>query len=220
MKFNYPEIETTNEFDLRWYHISENEAFPSITSVLGRTEPEEVKQSLENWRRAIGEDEADRITEEAATNGTSIHLLLELFLKGEPINQDEFTEHQLGGFKSLKIKLKNINEVWGQEVALFSRTLMVAGRCDCVGVYNGTPCIIDFKTSRRIKDESKIEGYKYQLAFYAQAHNEMFGTKIDTGIILMATADGFPLEFRVDLNKYFDKLKSRVSNFYNILLKE
>lgn len=220
-KFNYPEISTIEEFALRWYVIdpSTNLAYPSITSVLGRTASVETKQSLENWRKSIGEDEANRISTEATTNGTAVHLLIELFLSNQEINFSEFTEQQIGSFKSLKGYLKKIDEVWGQEVALYSNTLQVAGRCDCIGIYKGKICILDWKTSSKIKSDAMIEDYKYQLAFYALAHNEMYGTNITNGVVLMATNDGFPLEFLVDLNKYFDKLKIRVQNFYELLLK-
>ena len=216
MTFDYPDINTIEEFNLRWYLVPDD-AYPSITSVLGKTQSEESRLSLENWKKSVGEEAAAEISREATTNGTAVHLLIELFLKGEEIKVEEFTEHQIGCFKALKGYLKKIDEVWGQEVALFSRELMVAGRCDCVGVYKGKPSILDWKTSSKIKDDSMIEDYKYQLAFYAKAHNEMFGTNIHNGVILMVTKDGFPLEFCVDLNKYYDKLENRVQRFYEIL---
>lgn len=217
MKFDYLDFPTFEEFNLRWYVIDEDIAFPSITSMLGRTQSEETRQSLENWKNSIGAEEAARISHEATTNGTAVHLLIEMFLKGETINEEYFSEQQIKSFKSLKGFLRKIDEVWGQEVALFSMDLQIAGRCDCIGVYKGKPSILDWKTSSKIKSESMIEDYKYQLAFYARAHNEMYGTNIDHGVILMATKDGFPLEFCVDLNKYYDKLETRVKRFYEII---
>ncbi len=219
MKFDYPDVSTIEEFNLRWYLVDDETAFPSITSMLGKTTPEEKRLSLENWRNSVGAERADQISNEATTNGTAVHLLIELFLGGQTINETEFTEQQLKSFKSLKGYLKKIDEVWGQEVALFSRTLKIAGRCDCIGVYKGKPSILDWKTSSKIKNESMIEDYKYQLAFYARAHNEMFGTNIEHGVVLMATKDGFPLEFCVDLKKYYDKLETRVQYFYELLFK-
>jgi len=220
MKFDYKDVQTIEEFNLRWYVINEELAFPSITSMLGKTQSEETRQSLENWKASIGEEKAAEISLEATTNGTAVHLLIEMFLKGEEIDESKFTEQQIKSFKSVKGYLKKINEVWGQEVALFSTKLRIAGRCDCIGVYKGKASILDWKTSSKIKSDDMIEDYKYQLAFYAQAHNEMYGTNIDHGVIIMATKDGFPLEFCVDLNKYFDKLEARVQRFYEILLSE
>lgn len=217
MTFDYLDFKTIEEFNLRWYIIDDDLAFPSITSMLGRTQSDETRQSLENWRASIGEEAANAISLEATTNGTAVHLLIEMFLKGEAINEGDFTDQQMKSFRSLKSYLKKIDEVWGQEVALFSTDLRIAGRCDCIGVYKGKPSILDWKTSSKIKSEDMIEDYKYQLAFYARAHNEMYGTNIDHGVILMATKDGFPLEFCVDLNKYQDKLETRVNRFYEII---
>jgi CRISPR/Cas system-associated exonuclease Cas4 (RecB family) len=78
---------------------------------------------------------------------------------------------------------------------------------------------VDLHTHSNIS-ESMIEDYKYQLAFYSMAHNEMYGTNIDHGVIIMATKDGFPLEFCVDLNKYYDKLENRAHRFYEILFSD
>ena len=220
MKFDYLDFPTIEEFNLRWYVINEELAFPSITSMLGKTQSEEARQSLENWKKSIGAEEAARISLEATTNGTAVHLLIELFLKGETIDESQFTEEQIKRFRSVKGYLKKIDEVWGQEVALFSTKVKIAGRCDCIGVYKGKPSILDWKTSSKIKSESMIEDYKYQLAFYAMAHNEMYGTDINHGVIIMATKDGFPLEFCVDLNKYYDKLENRAHRFYEILFSD
>jgi ATP-dependent exoDNAse (exonuclease V) beta subunit len=215
--FQYPEIKTIEAQNLRWYLVDDHRHYPSITSMLGATMTDEKRQSLENWRKSIGYEEADKIGQDAADNGTAIHLLAERYLKSLPLHEEEFTQHQLGEFKGLRIKLKRITKIYGQEVALFSDILHIAGRCDCVCEYEGVPSIIDFKTSLRLKNEHQIEDYKYQLSFYAQAHNEMFGTNINQGVILMVSKDGFPLEFKVNLNKYYDKLLNRTLEFYTKL---
>ena len=109
MKFNYLDFPTIEEFNLRWYVINEDMAFPSITSMLGKTQSEETRLSLENWKKSIGEAEAARISHEATTNGTAVHLLIELFLKGETIDESQFTEEQIKRFRSVKGYLKKID---------------------------------------------------------------------------------------------------------------
>jgi CRISPR/Cas system-associated exonuclease Cas4 (RecB family) len=217
MKFKYPELTTTSINNLRFYQISDDVFYPSITSILGRTLPEEKAKALKAWQTALG-TKADKITRDAANRGTAVHLLAERFLKGEELKQsgDTFSTEDINSFNSLKIKLKNINEVWGQEVSLFSNLIGVAGRCDLIAMYGDKPAIIDFKTSIRIKDQKRIEDYKLQMCAYSIMHNEMFNTDIDTGIILM-TSGGFPQEFRVDLTKYVDSLLSRIDEFYKKL---
>lgn len=218
MKFNYPEIETVTHLNKRWYDTSAG-AYPSITSVLGTTAPEEAKQALANWQNSLGAVKAAQVSKAATDRGTNVHLLCERYLKGEdvsaPINGARVPDADMQSFNALKLKLKNIDEVWGQEVALFSTWLEVAGRCDLIGVYKGEPVIVDFKTSGRIKSKNDIGDYALQLAFYAAAHNEMFGTNIKKGVILMVAETGFPMEFSFDLEEQMPALIERVQAFWD-----
>jgi genome maintenance exonuclease 1 len=214
--FSYREFDTISYDNMRLYVI-DGEYYPSITTVLGKTISKEKMDSLENWKLSIGEENANEIVNEAARNGTNVHLLIERFLMGEDLRPDEFTKEQINGFNSLKINLSKISEVWGQEVPLYTKVLGIAGRCDCIGVYEGRPSIIDFKTSRKIKKEDDIEDYFLQLTAYATMHNEMFSTNIKHGVILMSSALGFPQVFKKELSFYYDKLKNRVNSFYQLI---
>jgi genome maintenance exonuclease 1 len=217
MKYQYSDLHTVSENGLRMYVVDEHVKYPSITTILGNTISEEKQKSLNDWANSIGVQEAAQITSDAATKGTGVHLLIERHLNKEPLFKfdGEFTPQMIGLFNSLKFKLKNIKEVWGQEVALYSNLLRVAGRCDCIGVYQDEVRIIDFKTSRKLKSADVIEDYYLQLTAYSLMHNEQFGTNISKGVILMAADEGFPLEFKVDLEPYIDKLVDRVNLFYD-----
>lgn len=212
MKFDYDEIGTTSEYGLRWYQTKFG-AYPSITTVLSFTQSDEEQKILQNWRNSVGREEADRISKKATDHGTTVHLLAERFFKNEdvfaPINGTPVSQVDISAFNVLKSKLKNISEVWGQEVPLLSKELKVAGRCDLIGVHRGIPVIVDFKTSSRIKTKDDIKNYELQLLCYAICHNEMFGTSIDTGVILMVAQSGFPLEFIV---KFTPELRERLTD--------
>lgn len=216
MKFCYPELITESFGGHRWYHTPLG-AFPSITTILGFTETDEKKASLKKWQDALG-DKAKQISVAATTRGTNVHLLAERFLKGEqvdiPINGKPVSSADLKSFNALQIELKKIDSAWGQEVCLYSEDVELAGRCDCVGTYQGLPVIIDFKTAGRIKSHSDISNYKVQLAFYGMAHNEMFGTNIQNGIILMVSGDGFPQKFMVNLIDHYPELRTRSASFW------
>lgn len=216
MKFNYPELTTTSFKGMRFYETPEGKFYPSITTVLGGTMPEEKAQALKKWQMSLGMDVAQKKTKDAADRGTAVHLLAERYLKKEPLQQpgDTFSQSDINAFNALKLKLNKIEEVWAQEVALYSDLLGVAGRTDLIGIYKGRPCIIDFKTSSRIKGSADIEDYRLQLCAYALMHNEMFGTDINDGIIFMTSDGGFPQEFSVDLRDYVEKLAVRVEQFY------
>jgi len=217
MKFPYPDLQTVSHQGRRWYDTPAG-FMPSITTVLGYTEPEEKKQSLKNWQESLGPVRAAQVSKAATDRGTNVHLLCERFLKGEQI--DSHIDGQpvpyadMQSFNALKLKLSKIQEVWGQEVALYSTSLELAGRCDLIAIYKERPVIIDFKTSSRIKSSKDIHSYKLQLAFYAQAHNEMFGTDIAEGVILMVAGTGFPQEFKVQLSEFIPELKKRADRFW------
>lgn len=220
VKFKYIDMPTLNEFGMRWY-ITPSGYLPSITTILGNTMPEEKIKSLESWRTSLGASVADKITKDAGHNGTAVHTLIERFLRKEELfrDGDNFNPIDISGFNAIKLKLKKIDEVWGQEIPLASDILGVAGRCDCVGVYREKPSIIDFKTSIRLKGDKHIEDYKLQICAYSLMHNEMYGTNITDGVILMSSAGGFPQEFLIDLTKYIEPLVIRVENFYQKLNK-
>lgn len=216
--YPYPEIIATTNLRGRVYQCPAGH-YPSITTVLGGTEPPEKKASLENWRNSLGHQKADEVSRKAAAHGTNVHLLAERYLKGEkveaPIDGKPIPQPDLNAFNALKLKLNKVDEVWGQEVALYSDMLQVAGRCDLVGKYKGIPAIVDFKTASRVKKREDIRNYELQLTFYAIAHNEMFETDIKTGIILMVAETGFPMEFEVDLLDHYEELGQRVEAFHS-----
>jgi genome maintenance exonuclease 1 len=81
--------------------------------------------------------------------------------------------------------LQHVDEFWGVEVPLYYSGLY-AGTTDCIGVWKGRPAILDFKQTNKPKKREWIDDYFLQLAAYAQAHNNMHGTNIRDGVILMA----------------------------------
>lgn len=218
MKFNYPEMSTVPFKGMRFYETPNGKFYPSITTVLGGTVPVEKELALKKWQTSLGMDVAQKKTQEAADRGTAVHLLAERYLKKEDLIQGEkFSQADINSFNALKLKLNKVEEVWGQEVALYSDLIELAGRCDVIGVYKGKPCIIDFKTSTRIKSKEQVEDYRLQLCAYSIMHNEMFGTEIVDGVILMTSDGGFPQEFSVNLLDYVEPLIARVDEFYKKL---
>jgi CRISPR/Cas system-associated exonuclease Cas4 (RecB family) len=219
MKFHYQELETQSVKGMRFYETPHKKYYPSITTVLGSTISEEKEKSLKSWQNSLGLSTAQQITKDAADRGTAVHLLIERYLKKEKLvrDSDSFKPEEINLFNALKLKLNKIDEVWGQEVPLYSDLLEIAGRCDCIGLYKGIPAIIDFKTSSRIKSNRDIEDYRLQLCAYSIMHNEMFDTNISQGIILMTSQTGFPQEFKVNLEDYAETLLTRIESFYEKL---
>ena len=79
---------------------------------------------------------------------------------------------------------------------------MYAGATDIVGIYEGKPAIIDFKQTNKQKKREWISDYFSQLGAYCMAHNYVYGTKIQSGVILMCSKDLLFQKFEVEGNEF------------------
>jgi genome maintenance exonuclease 1 len=78
----------------------------------------------------------------------------------------------------------SVNEVWGCEVPLYYPGLY-AGTTDGAGLHLGEESILDYKQTNKPKKQEWITDYYLQLVAYALAHNEVHGTRIRKGVVLM-----------------------------------
>ena len=216
--FDYKDASTINIEGKRIYQISDDKFYPSITTVLGHTLEPDKKNILDNWKKRVGNDKANKITQDAANRGTNVHLMLERYLNNEDPLLESFPEEHTRMFKSLRLELKRINKVYGQEIVLYSNFLGIAGRCDLIAEYQGVLSIIDYKTSSRVKSSDDISDYWIQCSFYLQAHNEMYGTDIKKMVIMMGVDNKLPMIFKKTIDDtLLLKLATRVSEFYDKL---
>lgn len=216
--FEYKDYDTVTLEGKRFYALGGEKYYPSITTVLGNTQDAETTSVLNAWRARVGNAAAQKKSNDAAQRGTNTHLMLERFLKGEDPKLAEFPSDHVKIFNSLRLELKKINKVYGQEVVLFSDVFGIAGRCDLVAEYQGELAIVDYKTSSRVKSKDEIGDYWLQTAFYAMAHNEMFGTDIKKLVILMGVENHLPLVFKKTIEEALVVgLAERTSEFYNKL---
>lgn len=192
--FNHIECElpklsrVTNEDGTRVYQTPTGNKYPSVTTVTGLLK----KQSIIAWRKRVGEEEANKISSTAARRGTRIHSLAEKYLLNESVNPDMFDIEMWNKFKPI---LHNINNIYALEQSLFSDHLEVAGTVDCIAEYNGKMSVIDFKTSKRIKERDNIHDYFMQCSAYAVAFEEMTKIPVPQIVILIAVDEEDPLIF-------------------------
>jgi len=181
----------------RHYDIRE-EKLPSVTTILSACQSEEKRASLEAWRQRLGPKTADIARDLAAERGTAMHRYLEAYIDGS--GHKDLTklgvQAETMAKKVIESGLRDLEEVWGQEVTLYYPGLY-AGATDVVGIYSGQPAIIDFKQSNKPKRREWIEDYFEQLGAYCMAHNYVYGTKIQSGVILMCTKDFLFQKFEV-----------------------
>jgi genome maintenance exonuclease 1 len=229
-RYNYTPLNRETIDGKRHYCLPDGSKVPSVTTILDKTKPAEAREALANWKKAVGEKRAQEITTEAANRGTRMHAYLEQYvlttdLKPLPSNPYAHPSWFMAAEVILK-GLQHVDEFWGTEVPLYYSGLY-AGTTDLIGTWKGSPAIMDFKQSNKVKKKEYIGDYFLQLAAYAAAHNEMHGTTIDTGVILMAVqpklqADGTYstpeyLEFVIEGDEFAywaDEWMKRVELYY------
>jgi hypothetical protein len=218
-KYKYPTLERVDLETGRHYLDSNNKPVPSVTTVLSGTS--KSADGLIQWRNRVGEEEAERIIKQSTDIGTAVHEAIENYLNGKSWDNFEESHDQLLAQKIsdkfIKDGLKGITEIWGLEVSLLLDNLY-AGTADCVGEYEGIPTLIDFKTAKKIKKREWIEDYFLQGCAYANAHNVMFGTKIEQIVILMVDRNAIFQEFIVrptEFNLLTRKWKNRLIEYNN-----
>jgi genome maintenance exonuclease 1 len=204
-QFDYPESIRSLINDERHYDIGQ-EKLPSVTTILQATQSDEKKKVLEDWKNRVGVDNAENIKNEAANRGSIMHRIIEGYLLGQR-HADLSDQGILAGTMAQTIIDEGLegsmDEIWGTEITLYYPKLY-AGASDLAGVYEGRESIMDFKQSNKPKQKAWITDYFLQLAAYATAHNQVYGTRIQSGTILMCTKDNYFQKFTVDL--YYNNL--------------
>ena len=180
---------------------------PSVTTILDATKD---KSSLKQWEAQVGKEQAEKIRNDAATVGTHMHSVIERLLLNRPLDTPR-TWLQVKGYRMghqlIEHFFPHVEEVWGTEAPLYVPNTY-AGTSDCIGIYKGKPCIMDFKQTNKPKRREWIEDYMVQLAAYAEAHDRRHGTKMDQGVIMMMSQSGEPQEF-ITAGREFDGYKAK-----------
>lgn len=197
----------------RTYTTDKGNVYPSITTILNSKE----KPYLKEWRESLGKEKADAETKRCSETGSVVHLLSEKYLNNEKypdILKGCHPKH-VQSFKKLRIYLNRINNIRGQELALYSDRLKIAGRVDCIAEYLKKLSIIDFKTSNNIKTKDMISDYFKQCTAYAIMWHELTNQSIENIVILMTVEKGVPLIFVEKIENWIAPLLKDISNFHN-----
>jgi len=181
-----PELTRETTPQGRKYFTPEGKTYPSVTTVLSIQD----KSGLEAWKKRVGEEEAKKISTQAATRGTAVHKLAEDYLNNIETYAEEHMPSNVFSFNQIKKILdKHVDNIWMQETFLYSDYLETAGQVDCIAEFDGKLSIIDFKTSRRPKKKEWIKNYFMQESFYAVAFEERTKRPI-TQLVTIITVDG------------------------------
>ena len=194
-KFTYTtEVDTDTLPTGRTYHTPDG-SYPSITTILGKTSDQTW---LLKWKERVGEEEAARVSKEATDRGTLVHEYAENYFNGEDI-WDRLREEKLDVRQMsrdlIRATEQGVEEIWGQEQVLWSNKY------------------IDFKTSKKKKNNKQITDYYIQGCAYAVAHNEMYGTGIKDIAIVMTIDGKDPIIFEQSAVPFLPLLKNRRLSF-------
>lgn len=188
----YEDLKAETKSTGRTYAAPNGKNYPSITtvlSILGR-------EAIQAWRARVGDEEANKISRVASSRGTAVHDLLERYVNNEPEYAKGVMPNIMQSFYDVKEHLDTrLSTVYSQEAPLYSDHLGIAGRVDCVGVWDGKNSIIDYKTSRKLKKKEWISGYFMQCCAYAIMWEERTGMPITQLVVLIAVDNEEPQVF-------------------------
>lgn len=169
--------------DNKRYYITPFGDFVSITTILGSF----TKKQLEEWKKAVGEVEANKVSLIATDNGTRFHTLIEKYLNNEKITLSN--PIHIKTFSKSISKLNRINNIRLIEGNLYSSALKIAGSVDCIAEFDGVLSVIDFKTSNKEKFKEEIDDYFIQCCAYSHMYYEIYGKTIGQIVIIILSED-------------------------------
>lgn len=193
-------LNTTTIDGKRHYQTPDGQVYPSVTTITSL----HGKEGILAWRKRVGEEEANKISNKAATRGTRVHKLCEDYLNNE-LSFEGAMPNSIALFKQMQPYLdKYIGKVYGIECPLYSHHLRVAGKSDCIAQFDGKNAVVDFKTANKPKQEHWIQNYFMQCAAYAVAFEERTGIAIPRIAIVVAVEGDSPQLFVKKRDDYVD----------------
>jgi genome maintenance exonuclease 1 len=204
-------VSQTSPDGKRYYTTPSGIQLPSVTTVVGAMK----KQSILEWRKAVGEEEANRVSRAASGRGNRVHNLAEKYLKNEPIQWVREMPDSAAMFRSLIPHMQRISNIHYIEQALWSEKIGLAGRVDLIAEWDGVLSVIDFKTSKKIKTREDIPEYFAQCVSYAGMYEEHVGVPIDQIVIVMGVEQNSPLIFVERTEDHINTLLEHISFYRN-----
>ena len=216
IELDLPKLERETIDGVRYYKVPNEEEFLKLVSITSVTSHKN-RQFFANWRKKVGEEEADRITKAATSRGTDMHTLTEHHLKNEELPEVQPLSELL--FKIAKPDLNRINNIYTLEGSLYSKVLGIAGTVDCIGEFDGELAIIDFKTSKKPKPREWIEHYFVQCMAYGCMLYELTGISVKKLVIIMSCENGECVVYEErDKSKNIKLLTVYIKEFVNYKL--
>ncbi len=206
-----PKLERETIDGVRYYSVPDEQELLRLVSITSVTSHFN-REIFINWRKKVGEEEAEKITKAATSRGTDMHSLVENYLDNKDLPPVAPMADFL--FKIAKTNLNRINNIYALEGSLYSKQLGIAGTVDCIAEYDGELAIIDFKTSKKPKPREWIEHYFVQCMAYGCMLYELTGISVKKLVIIMACENGECVVYEErDKSKYIKLLGKYIRKF-------
>jgi CRISPR/Cas system-associated exonuclease Cas4 (RecB family) len=202
---SFDTIEQINSGSGRTYKVPSGAIYPSVTSVVGLLS----RDAIMEWRKKVGEEEANKISSKAASRGTRIHELCENYIANvQDINMSRYDFIDRDNFSKLQMVLDGyIDNVHLQEARMWTDTFRMAGTVDCIAEFDGKLSVIDFKTSKKLNEKDWITGYFCQATAYAIMYEELTGIPVGRTVIIISVDDEEPQIFVEKRDTYYPQMK-------------
>ena len=205
--------QTDKDTGKRVYVTPSGNKYPSVTTVIGSNKKK--MQAIMRWRKRVGEKEANRVSAQATGRGTKYHSIVEDYFNNE-LDLKKFRSAPLPVlmFQHSRSTLDRINNIYFQEVALYSDRLELAGRVDCIAEFDGVLSIIDFKTSAKEKTDERLYDYFVQETAYACMLLEQYNIRVEQLVTIVACEDGdTQVVIRPVKKQYLDSLLQYIDEY-------
>lgn len=176
-------------------------SIPSVTRILQKTMSPNQLFYLERWKRRkiaeLGEEGFREYSLNLFRQGKLFHAEIEHALTQEssPKEDTECPEEVFGYLESISHVLEDVTGVRAIESTVEHQTLRYLGIVDCVAMYKGSLCVIDWKTSEKPKPflHNTFDN-PLQVAAYIGALNsdDNYKYQVENGLIVVAYKDGSP----------------------------
>lgn len=147
---------------------------PAVTRIISATQTDYQKFILEQWKlrmvEELGVQGFEEYQKENFAKGHKLHYAIQQRLLEEPL---EVTPNIEGYWKSLQLVLPALEHVYSLEDNVVHPYLHYRGIFDCLAIYRGCACVIDWKTSSKPKPTLRdTYDYPLQMVAYIGALNQ------------------------------------------------
>ena len=140
---NLPHLSRENIDGVRYYSVPLEEELIKLVSITSVTSHKN-RQIFINWRKKVGEAQADKITRQSTSRGTDMHTLTECYLKNEDlpkkvwISRQKANKRKITNFDEIKPILEKYNfAVIEFEDFSFKDNIIRAHNCEVIGGVHG-----------------------------------------------------------------------------------